>query len=412
MIQINYNFRYQLWVSFRLTSHKTMKRFMSKRKPRGFMVLFTPFIVCLVLLWSMVLYYRLKHSHIHPMDTNIRRTYDEKHMDSNMVKTTTNNLDFSHIPVNERRIPVAMNVSVYRKSKLKELQTHTSDSNTNFSDKNVSLPKMVYKFYLTASIMVRIYKQDKNNWTIKELKQWMHYLLYAGVEHIYLCNHYESPEERLEPFLNKYIDRGLLTYIDWPWNASDNKGKIIEHQSNCYYHVIAKHGNDSKWQLSIDMDEYPLCCNDLRKNFLYRYLQRKEKEFQRDFKVISQIIMENYLMMGQGDRSKMMIIERINRITKKKYNRLTKPIFRPLNVLKCWVHWWDLKTGDTIYANTSELRMLHYWGSRTQNWGPDTDETISLTNVFQDVAIHIAPSVRTSLLSFGEFDAFSNKTGP
>ena len=386
-----------------------MKRFMSKRKSRSFMVLFTPLFVCLVLLWTMVLYYYLKHSHVSPMDIITKHKYHRKGMLTNGSRSTIISFQFSQIQVSERRDFVSRNVKVYQGS---EGEAHESDPKRNLSHANNIRARMAYKYYLTASIMARINKEDKNNWTIKELKQWMHYLYYAGVEHIYLCNHYESPEERLEPFLNKYIDKGLLTYIDWPWNASDNKGKIIEHQSNCYYHVIAKYGNDSKWQLSIDMDEYPLCCNDLRKNFLYRYLQRKEKEFQRDIKVISQIIMENYLMMGQGDRSKTMIIERINRITKKKYNRLTKPIFRPLNVLKCWVHWWDLNTGDTVYANTSELRMLHYWGSRTQNWGPDTAETISLTNVFQDVAIHIAPSVKTSLLSFGEFDAFSNKTGP
>ena len=388
-----------------------MKQIVLKRLVQNFIAIFTPFLVCLVLLWPMVLYYCMKYANFRSMDTIIKQNYDYgKYSHANESRTI-----FNSSPILQINGKLTRNMSVYLESKIRyksNIMKQKSNSVTNISHKSVIYPTTVYKYYLTASIMVRIYKEDKHKWTIKELKQWMHYLFFAGVEHIYLCNHYESTEERLRPLLTKYIDKGLLTYIDWPWNASNNKGKIIEHQVNCYYRVITKYGNDSKWQLSIDMDEYPLCKNDFSERFLSRYLNRKEKEFKNDFKAISQIVMENYLMMGQGDRSKTMIIERITRITRKRYNKLSKPIFRPRNVLKCWVHWWDIRKGDTIYANASELRMLHYWGSRTQNWGPDTEETIQLTNVFQDVAQHIAPSVKTSLLSFGEMDAFSNETGP
>ena len=294
----------------------------------------------------------------------------------------------------------------------RENYVHVNDLSANIKGTHTKTdhPELGFKYYLTTSIMVRIYKHDKANLTIKELKQWMHYLFYAGVEHIYLCDHYVLEDEPLRPLLSRYIDKGLLTYIDWPWNASNNNGNVIQHQVNCYHHVLAEYGKDSKWQMSIDMDEYPFCNNDFRRRFLPNYLQKKETKSA--FKNVSQILMENYLMMGQGIRSKTMIIERINRITKWKYNKSTKPIFRPSNVRNCQVHWWNLQMGQTIHADTSELRMLHYWGRRTQNWGSDTERTIQLTKVFLDVANFIAPMVRKSLLSFGENDAFGNETGP
>ena len=262
------------------------------------------------------------------------------------------------------------------------------------------------KYYLSEILMVRIYKHDKAKWTIRELKQWMHYLFFAGIEHIYLCDHYVLSDERLEPLLSKYIDKGLLTYIDWPWNASANLGRIMAHQVHCYDHVTKKYGADSMWQTSIDMDEYPFCGEDVHKGFLSRYLKQYEK------KSISQILMENYLMLGQGDRTKTMTIERINRITKKIANKLTKPIFRPKYLSDVGIHTHHFRHGASIYANVKELRMLHYWGARPQNWGPDTNKTLEITEPFPYVVMFIAPMVRRSLISFGEFDAFSNVTGP
>ena len=381
---------------------------MWKRLVPKFMALFTVFLGCLVLFWPMVLY-TVKNKHIRA------KNIIPKHAKGSSTKRNILRLLPIANKTNKLRIPLPRITSVYRENKETDeidIKKHNRIKETKSSLTDIDHPTKVYKYYFTTSVMVRISIQDKSKWTIKELKQWMHYLFYAGVEHIYLCNHYVSTDERLRPLLSRYINDGLLTYIDWPWNASNNKGKIIEHQLNCYYHVIAKYGNDSKWQMSIDMDEYPFCNNDFRQRFLSRYLHRKDKGFQTDLKDVSQILMENFLMMGQGNRSKTMAIERINRITKKRYNKLSKAIFRPRNVLKCWVHWWDLAKGDTIHADTSELRMLHYWGRRTQNWGPDTRETIELTKVFLDVANGIAPMVRKSLLSFGENDAFSNETGP
>lgn len=54
-------------------------------------------------------------------------------------------------------------------------------------------------FYLTAVILVRIYDNDKAKWTKVELRQWIDYMLYAGVERIYLYDHFKVKNESLRP---------------------------------------------------------------------------------------------------------------------------------------------------------------------------------------------------------------------
>jgi hypothetical protein len=68
-------------------------------------------------------------------------------------------------------------------------------------------------YFLAELLQVRIYDEDKARWSIKELKQWMHYLFLAGVEHIYLCDHFMHEHEKLDGHLKRYIDAGLVTYL-------------------------------------------------------------------------------------------------------------------------------------------------------------------------------------------------------
>ena len=261
------------------------------------------------------------------------------------------------------------------------------------------------KFFLTEILMVRIYKHDLAKWTTRELKQWLHFLFYAGVEHVYVCDHFIHQNESLKSILSKYTEKGLLTYIAWPWNASINGGDIMKHQVNCYGHVIQKFGNDSIWQTSIDMDEFPVCLKDTNRLFLARYLLQQPTN-------VSQILMPNFLMLGQGNRYKTMTIERITRMTNKEANHLTKPLYRVSAILEASVHSHRIKSGLTITANNAELRMFHYWGARLQNWGPDTEKTFEGTEEVTLVRDHIAPAIRRDLSKFDEDDAFSNVTGP
>lgn len=106
------------------------------------------------------------------------------------------------------------------------------------------------------------------------MKQWIHFLLLAGVEHIYICDHYDQANERLYEGLLRYIDAGLVTYI--AWNGISRNAMWA--QIRCYQRLVKRYKRRHKWQIAIDMDEYPFAPSDLKENFLVRYLERLSED--------------------------------------------------------------------------------------------------------------------------------------
>ncbi len=258
------------------------------------------------------------------------------------------------------------------------------------------------KYFLSEILKVRIYKQDKAKWTIKELKQWLHYMLWAGVEHIYLCDHYVNPKESVEKDLHRYIRLHLITYV--PFSQPRNARAA---QVQCYKYILSKYKQDSEWQMTTDMDEYPFIHNDTNEAFLARYLKSLPTS-------VSVVYMPNFLMLGQGDRRRNVTIDRINRIHSltKESNELGKNIYKPQYATDVAVHSVNFHHGSLLRERGNRLKMLHYWGARLQNWGPDTPKIFNMTVEFNTVRNLLAPRVRKSLLAFGETSAFSNTTGP
>ncbi|ELT88661.1 hypothetical protein CAPTEDRAFT_220214 [Capitella teleta] len=260
-------------------------------------------------------------------------------------------------------------------------------------------------YFLAELLQVRIYAEDKAKWTLKELKQWMHYIFLAGVQHIYLCDHYKYEHERLDVPLSRYINLGLVTY--YPWSSTRHP---MTAQIRCYQKMIDDFKHKHTWQIAVDMDEYPYSPIDTREDFLVRYLHNTSASYPNPV-ALTEISMNNYLMLGQGDRTKDLVIERINRMTPKPANILVKPIYKPSRV-RANIHHNILKGGRSVSARDSELRMLHYWGARTQDWGPDNAKTLAITQPMTRMVEKWASQVRNSLLAFGETDAFSRESGP
>ena len=362
------------------------------------------YMTCFLLLWNKTLTVRtisLREQSNSKEFTKCK--FDVKPEDVTPVQVLSNNVNHSRGRVADNPTAGRSHSNQSIRNRNIKIYSSTLKSTSDFFEtfKRIYISK---RFFLTEIIMVRIYENDLAKWTIRELKQWLHYMFYAGVEHVYLCDHFIYHHERLKSSLSKYIEKGLLTYIEWPWNASKHGGDIMKHQINCYKHVIRKYGKESEWQMSVDMDEYPVCLKDAHRQFLPRFLIQQPAR-------VSQILMPNFLMLGQGNRSKTMTIERITRITKKVPNLNEKPIYRPSAMLRPKIHM-HYMSGLTIAANSTELRMLHYWGARKQNWGPDTNKTIEITDEYDFVRDHIASAIRNDLTEFGEYDAFSNVTGP
>jgi len=123
-------------------------------------------------------------------------------------------------------------------------------------------------------MQARIYNGDEAHWTVKELKQWLHYMLLAGVEHFYVCDHFAADSERLDVALRRYIDAGLVTYIAWDQRSADGSGNALRAQTRCYRRLVTRYRRRHRWQIAVDVDEYPFSPNDTRENFLARYLDQ------------------------------------------------------------------------------------------------------------------------------------------
>ena len=247
-------------------------------------------------------------------------------------------------------------------------------------------------YFLTAVLLMRIYEKDKAQLTTKELKMWLQYLRYAGVEHVYVYDAWVYKNESQLDKLKLFIYDGYITYIDW---HTHNPYTISGTQVAAYQDCINKFSGETQWQAAIDIDEYPFSTKDTNPGFLYRYI----KHYSEFHPEVSELTMQNYLFLGKP-LDKELVIERLLRRTHNPANPLVKPIYIPKNV-NAQVHHNGIKSGRSRNAPDDELRLNHYWGARLQNWGEDTPEILKKTrpdngmlpiiDAFKECERHVRP---------------------
>ncbi len=93
------------------------------------------------------------------------------------------------------------------------------------------------------------------------LKEWIEFHNLVGVEHFYLYNN--NSNDNYKKVLKPYIDNGLVTLCDWPY---ENK------QMECYIRCIEQFSSETKWIGFIDIDEFVVpksvdCIYDFLKKF-------------------------------------------------------------------------------------------------------------------------------------------------
>lgn len=227
------------------------------------------------------------------------------------------------------------------------------------------------KPYLVAAvIVVRIYEEDKAKLTRKELHQWIQYMKYAGVEHIYLYDNYKYPTETIRGWYERTFHPSFITYINWsmyhPFSWKTQPGN--------YLHAIYNYKNDSKWHLAFDMDEYPFAVNDIDRGFLTRFINNHSKLYP----YASEFVFKNFLFLGKPT-NRTYLVERMLRRTRNVSNKLVKPLYKPECVQRALMHGNELKCGYQMEVDPTVMRMNHYWGARLQHWGDDTPETLRQT---------------------------------
>ena len=227
-------------------------------------------------------------------------------------------------------------------------------------------------YFLTALLAVRIYEDDKSELKSIHMKQWLAYLRYAGVEHIYVFDLWELPGESQREELDLFIREGYVTYTDrhdlTPYTLQKTK-------MPSYQQCIDEYGPESTWQVAIDIDEYPFSSKDTDPGFFHRFV----KSYSEANPSVSEITMSNFLYLGQKDDSKELLFDKLWRHTHGPSNPLVKPIYKPADIKKAQIHHNNLRRGRSRTAPATSLRMNHYWGARLQNWGPDTPEILRRT---------------------------------
>ena len=244
----------------------------------------------------------------------------------------------------------------------------TSDMEDCLWANRTILPKPHY--FLSAVVLLRIYKEDKAKLSTRELKQWLEYMRYSGVEHVYLYDAFVNEDEAQMSEIKLFLQDNYVTYIDWHVH---NPYTISGTQVSAYQHCIDHFGQENTWQTAIDIDEYPFSPVDTRPGFFSRFIKR----FSEKHPTASEICMQNFLFLGKPLPLEL-LMERIWRRTPEPSNPLVKPIYKPANV-RAQVHHNNIIKGHTTNAPTNELRMNHYWGARLQNWGEDTPKVIAMT---------------------------------
>ncbi|CAC5416933.1 unnamed protein product [Mytilus coruscus] len=238
--------------------------------------------------------------------------------------------------------------------------------------------------YLAAVILVRLYKEDKAKLTRLELKQWIEYMLYAGVRCIYLYDHFMFKNESLQQWCNEKFPN-IVVYHEW---KAQIPYSITRTQVTAYKHALLSYGNISEWQIAFDMDEYPFMPGDKRREFLIRFLMKIATMHP----IISELSLKNFLFLGKP-RKETHILKRYLRRTPNPANALDKPIYRTKNIQSVHIHHNTLRKGISRDANPKEIRMNHYWGARLQNWGEDTPDILKKT-IFDDSIVEIAEQLK------------------
>lgn len=96
------------------------------------------------------------------------------------------------------------------------------------------------------------------------LKEWLDHHYALGFDHVYLIDNNDKPG--LRAFLSDYLERALLTIVDF-------QGIRPSNQSAAYEYCLANYAKETRWMAFIDIDEFIVLNKDTSiRTFLERYV--------------------------------------------------------------------------------------------------------------------------------------------
>lgn len=200
---------------------------------------------------------------------------------------------------------------------------------------------------LVAVVVFRFFSDDLLKYNRKDLYEWVTYLKYAGVEHVYMYDNCQVETEC--QYLQNTSDWTYTLHSDVYMTSSTTPGGQI----SAYRHFLRTFSIRHTHALFADLDEYPFSVVDNRRNFLQRYVERK---------AYSQVLLTCRFFSGPAENGLSRPL-RYTHTTNHYERRRTKPIVRLNGVQVHNVHKFSTK-GSTMIAPAGEMYMRHYWGER------------------------------------------------
>jgi len=207
------------------------------------------------------------------------------------------------------------------------------------------------------------------------LKEWIEFHLLQGVKHFYMYNN--NSEDNFKEVLKPYIDKNIVTLIDWLYTFEDlDHDRWIQIQTGSYMDCIKKYGDQFEWMAAIDADEFLFCPKGT-----------KLGEFLKDYRQYGGVAV-NWLKFGTSDvedfAPNTLMIEVLTRCQKHLHPQHTfvKSIVQPKYVTQC-LHAHSFKyvkgkfavnaEGEKVSGTRSstihhkKIRINHYW-SRSKKY--------------------------------------------
>lgn len=220
------------------------------------------------------------------------------------------------------------------------------------------------RYRMSAVVLLRVFSEDKVKHTFREVWEWMEWMFYGGVEHIFVYDNWHQQDESIATCLQPYVSRGLVTYHDF-----NHPGKTYAWiQASAYAHWLQTHRQETLWQMTLDFDEYPHIHGDTDAGFLQRITEKSACAvyFQNQF----------WIDVKQNKSNGEWLIERYVRRDKnfERYPSRSKVLYNVAHVTKLLVHSVEMQgCSDHHIIPIQEGALEHYWGHRHVGGNPEFD---------------------------------------
>jgi hypothetical protein len=262
--------------------------------------------------------------------------------------------------------------------------------------------------FLSAAVMFRTFDADLEQYTLRDVEEWMAVMRFGGVQHFYVYDQCHSKDECQPALASSHAD---VTYRRWPppsefdfehpphhWETDD----YSHAQYSAYLHAANTYRACSEWQITMDIDEYPYSRADQKPGYISRAIKQYAGKPGRYTSLgsVTQLVIQNQIFMGQPSRpDKPSRIGRnirraprtagvAFRTTTQARKSRVKSIYRCDDLQEMVFgnpHVFRMEYGRTRLVAENTLTAFHYWGWRGD--ASDPPSKAFLANTVEDNAM-------------------------